>query len=63
MFSTAFDVLIKILESYRPQIPTGNSLRIYTLFQLFREVFFTHFMDGEFLKFMDNEEEEEDRFT
>ena len=33
-----------------------NSLRIYTVFQYFREVFFIHLMDGEFLKLMSKEE-------
>ena len=33
-----------------------NSLRIYTLFQCFREVFFIHLMDGKFLKLMSKEE-------
>ena len=30
-----------------------DSLWIYHLFQWVREVFFTNFLDGEFLKFMD----------
>ena len=34
----------------------GNSLRIYTLFKCFREVFFIHFMNGNFLKLMNKEE-------
>ena len=33
-----------------------NSLMIYTLFQCFREVFFLHFMNGEFLTLMNKEE-------
>ena len=33
-----------------------NSLRIYTLFQCFREVLFIHLMDGEFLKLLSKEE-------
>ena len=33
-----------------------NSLKIYTLFQLFREYFFIHLMDGEFFKLMSKEE-------
>ena len=33
-----------------------NSLKIYTLFQCFREFFFIHLMDGEFLKLMSKEE-------
>ena len=33
-----------------------DSLIIYTLFQCFREVFFIHLMNGEFLKFMSKEE-------
>ena len=39
-----------------------NSLRIYTLFKLFREVFCIHLINGYFLKLMDKKEEE-DRFT
>ena len=33
-----------------------NSLKIYTLFQLFREDFFIHLRDGEFFKLMSKEE-------
>ena len=33
-----------------------NSLKIYTLFQFFREAFFIHLMNGEFLKLMSGEE-------
>ena len=33
-----------------------NSLRIYTLFICFREVFFLHLWDGEFTKVMREEE-------
>ena len=33
-----------------------NSLKIYTLFQFFREYFFIHLMDDEFLKLISKEE-------
>ena len=41
---------------YNRRRKEDNSLRIYTLFQSFREVFFIHLMDGEFLKLMSKEE-------